>query len=382
MIYDIIIIGVGASGLMCAAHLHPKQKVLLIDGNDKIAKKIKISGGGKCNLTNKYVSEKNYIGRSDFVKNALKRFSQDDFLHFLRENGLQPVLRKGEFYFCPQSSEELIGLLQKLTKKRVFLLGAKVSEVTKEGERFEVSTTKGKYRAHHVVVASGGESYKTIGASAVALDIAKHFEIAYTPFKPALVGMTLQKEQFWFKELSGVSVDVAIDVEGKHIEGALLFAHRGISGPAVLNASLYWKKGTITVDFLLKYSIEKLMQQGKKRFISSILPLPKRFTKAFLGHVGIKDKECAKLSHEELAKLATLQNYSFAPAGNFGFSKAEVSLGGVHTDELTEEFEVKKAQGLYFIGEALDVTGELGGYNFQWAFTSGYICAKGLRKRV
>ena len=382
MLYDIIIIGAGASGLMCAAHLHPKQKVLLIDANDKIARKIKISGGGKCNITNKNVTPNNYVGDQSFVQKTLKRFDNEALLQFLRQNGVEPVLRKGEFYFCKKSSDEIIELFRRLTKKREFLLGTKVLSVQKQQEQFIVETTKGVKKAKKVVVASGGESYKSIGASDIALQIAKDFDISYTPFTPALVGMTLQKEQFWMKELSGISVDVVIDVGAKKIQGSLLFAHRGISGPAVLNASLYWKKGLLGVDFLPGSDLEKLFKQGGKKFVSSILPLPKRFMKAFLSHIEVQDKECSRLSKEERQKLGTLQHYSFAPAGNFGFSKAEVSLGGVHTDEVTDVFESKKLKGLYFLGEALDVTGELGGYNFQWAFASGYLCAKKLNKSL
>ena len=375
MFYDIIIIGAGASGLMCAAHLHPKQKVLLIDANDKIARKIKISGGGKCNITNKYVSTENYVGDSDFVKRTLDRFSNEDLLNFLKRNGVDPVLRKGEFYFCKRSSDEIIELFRKLTKKREFLLGAKVTSVRKVGELFTVETTKGKRQAAKVVVASGGESYKSIGASDIALQIAESFGIEYTPYRPALVGMTLQKEQFWMKELSGISLDVLITVEEKQIAGALLFAHRGISGPAVLNTSLYWQKGLVSIDFLPDTELERVLKQAKKRFVSSVLPVPKRFSKAFLSHIGIQDNECAKLTSNERDKLQMLKRYCFAPAGNFGFSKAEVSLGGVRTGELFESFETKKVKNLYFIGESVDVTGELGGYNFQWAFGSGKVCA-------
>ena len=380
MLYDIIIIGAGASGLMCAAHLHPKQKVLLIDANDKIARKIKISGGGKCNITNKYVSTKNYVGDSDFVKRTLDRFSNEDLLVFLKRNGVDPVLRKGEFYFCKRSSDEIIELFRKLTKKRDFLLGAKVTSVQKEGELFTVETTKGKRQAVKVIVASGGESYKSIGASDVALLIAESFGIEYTPFRPALVGMTLQKEQFWMKELSGIAVDVAMMIDAKRIEGSLLFAHRGISGPAVLNASLYWKKGAISIDFFPKEDLKKRIDIGGKKFISSVVPLPKRFIKAFLAHLDIQDKECDRLTRDERKMLTAIHRYSFAPAGNFGFSKAEVSLGGVHTDELCESFEAKKVKHLYFIGESVDITGELGGYNFQWAFASGKVCADFLIK--
>jgi predicted Rossmann fold flavoprotein len=169
---------------------------------------------------------------------------------------------------------------------------------------------------------------------------------------------------------------VALKVGDKTFKDSLLFAHKGISGPSVLNASLYWQKGKVSIDFLPSHNLKTILNQDTKKQLSSVLPLPKRFTKAFLKTIKLKDNAISKLTNIEQQKLYMLNNYDFAPAGNFGFSKAEVSLGGILTDELKESFEVKKVKNLYFIGEALDITGELGGYNFQWAFSSGYVCAK------
>ncbi len=382
MIYDTIILGAGASALMCAAHLPKNHKTLLVDTNEKIAKKIKISGGGRCNVTNKYVSCENYLGDKAFVQKVLQRFGNDELLEFIAQNGCDARLEKGRFYFCPKSSQQLIDIFAKLTKQHRFALRETVLEVKKKEEVFFVRTDKRIHKAHHVVVATGGASFKNLGASDIALEIARSFGLDYTPFRPALVGFTLQKEQFWFKELSGVSIDVVITVEEKKLQGSMLFAHRGISGPVVLNSSLYWKKGVLEVDFLPQSNLIELIQNGKKKFISSVLPLPKRFSKAFLKHLDIEDKECKKVSKEELSILyENFHSYRFAPAGNFGFSKAEVSAGGVKTQELSENFEVKKVKNLYFIGESVDVTGELGGYNFQWAFGSGKICAQFLINR-
>ncbi len=377
--YDVIIIGAGASGLMCATHLRKNKKILIIDANDKIARKIKISGGGKCNITNKYVSVENYVGKKDFVAKTLAYFDNEALLSFLKKNGLKPVLKKGRFYFCQNSSDEIIDMFKRLTKHCDFSLATRVEEVTKEEELFRIRTAKGVFLSKNLIVASGGASFPSIGASDIALKIAEGFGIAYTPFRPALVGLTLQKEQFWMKGLSGISVDVAITIEQKRIEGSLLFAHRGISGPAVLDASLYWKKGEIEVDFLPRDNLKKLLHSGRKKQITSVLPIPKRFTKAFLDHVGLTDKACDTLTDEDLLELGKLKKYRFAPAGNFGFSKAEVSLGGVKSEELCDNFETKKVKSLYFIGECVDITGELGGYNFQWAFGNGYICALSTR---
>ena len=376
MIYDIIVLGAGASGLMFASHIPKSKKVLLIDANEKIAKKIKISGGGKCNITNKFVSEKNYIGDNEFIKKTFDKFNKDDLLLFLEKNGLKPILKKNKYYFCPKSSDEIIEIFKKLTNKHSFLLNTKVLHVEKDNDLFLIKTDKKILKSKKVVVATGGESYKTIGASDIALKIAKDFNIQYNPFKPALVGWTVQKEQFWFKELSGISVDVVLHVKDKTFKDSLLFTHKGISGPSVLNGSLYWEKGKVSLDFLPQVDIKKLLNQDTKKQLSSILPLPKRFIKAFLNAINLKDKPLNKLTNEEKEMLYILKDYTFSPAGNFGFSKAEVSLGGVLVEELEENFQSKKVKGLYFIGEAVDITGELGGYNFQWAFSSGYVCAK------
>jgi predicted Rossmann fold flavoprotein len=197
---------------------------------------------------------------------------------------------------------------------------------------------------------------------------------------PALVGFTVQKEQFFFKELSGVSTEVIISVGKEKCRGGLLFAHKGISGPAVLDASLFWKKGKISIDFLPSFSWKSI--EGSKKQISSLLPLPKRVSKAFLLQLHLEDKAYDTLSEKEKKSLETLSAYSFAPAGSFGYSKAEVTRGGVFTDEVDAVTMMSdKEEGLYFIGEVLDVTGKLGGYNFQWAFSSAYACAKYIRKR-
>ena len=229
------------------------------------------------------------------------------------------------------------------------------------------------------MVATGGESFASLGASDRGLKIAKSFAIEVEEFSPALVGLTLQKEQFWMKELSGLSCYVEIKVEGRLIKEEMLFAHKGISGPAVLSTSLYWKKGEISIDFLPNENIVELLNSSKKQ-LSSLINLPKRLTKALLQALNVEDKECRSITQTDKERLAFLHNYTFAPAGNFGFTKAEVSRGGVLASELVKTtLEAKKVKKLYFIGEVVDITGELGGYNFQWAFSSAYICAKAIK---
>jgi len=221
-------------------------------------------------------------------------------------------------------------------------------------------------------------SFPKIGASSIGYDIARSFGHSIETLSSGLVGLTVQPEQFFFKSLSGIAIDVKITVNNKEINGALLFAHKGISGPAVLDASLYWNKGKITIDFLPTLSIDSL--KSSKKHISKILSLPSRVAKTFLETLNIEDKASNKLSFEEWKKITLLKNYSFAPAGTFGYSKAEVTKGGVSTDEVdASSMMSKKVENLYFLGEVLDVTGELGGYNFQWAFSTAFVCAKGIK---
>ncbi|MDX4059525.1 aminoacetone oxidase family FAD-binding enzyme [Aliarcobacter skirrowii] len=371
-------VGAGASGLMFASNLDKKKfkNICLIDSNDKIGQKIKVSGGAKCNITNEYVSENNYLGDRDFAKDILKRFSKDDLLRFLNKNQLFPKINpkivKGT-YFC-NSSQDVIDMFNLLTTHIKKFLSTKVLDIS-YNNFFTITTSKGIIEAKKVVVASGGLSYASLGASAIAFDIAKKFDHTIVDLNPALVGFTVQKEQFWFKDLSGLSIFVNIFVEDKKIEGNLLFAHKGFSGPAVLSSSLYWKKGKIAIDFLPNINIEKLLVGNKN--ISTALPLPKRFTQEFLKSINLDDKPCSKLDKEEFKTLKILKKYSFAPAGNFGYTKAEVTKGGICTDEIDHKtFESLKQKDLYFIGECLNLTGELGGFNFQIVFSQAYLCAK------
>ena len=378
-VYDVMILGAGASGLMCAGWLcrHTELKIGVIDGNARAGAKLKISGGGKCNITNVDVQSHHYFGDPGLVEAVLDAFSKEDLLHFLEKRGLFPVIRKGRYYFCEQSSEEIIALLLSECEGAEFFYGRTIVSVEHDG-RFCVTTEKGKLYAKRVVVATGGISYQSVGATDVGLRIAMHFGHKVVPFAPALAGLTLQNEQFWMKELTGISFPVRIEAAGRTIDEEMLFAHRGISGPAVLSASLYWHKGTIAIDFAPGIDIVELCSESKK-LVSTAMGLPKRFCKLFLEHIGVEDKPCRQLSHAEREKVSRLHRYEFAPAGTFGFTKAEVSRGGVDTDELNHyTMESLLQEGLYFIGEVTDVTGELGGYNFQWAFSSAVVAARSL----
>ncbi len=373
--YDILILGAGASGLMCAVHLDRSQNIGIVDTNEKCAKKLKISGGGKCNVTNKYVELKNFDGDERLISNALRAFSKEDLLDFLEINGVELELRKNRYYFCKTSSDAIIKLFKKKLQHTEMLLNHEILSLTKDKGLFTLQTSKGILRAKKVIVATGGKSFKNLGASEIGLNIAKDFGMEVQEFLPALVGLTTQPQESWMKELSGLSCSVHIKVGEKCIKEEMLFAHKGISGPAVLSASLYWKKGNISIDFMPNKNIVDLAS-GSKKQISTLMGLPKRLSKAILDALKIKDLEYKKLDAVQKKNLQKIHNYEFAPAGNFGFTKAEVSRGGVRAsglDALT--LESKSVDGLYFIGEVVDVTGELGGYNFQWAFSSAVMCA-------
>ena len=375
MIYDIAIIGAGASGLMTATRINGK-KIAIIDGNREIGAKIKVSGGGKCNVTNEIVTTSQYDGDSQLISNTLQKFSNKNLLEFLKQKGVVPTKQNrvvNNQYFC-NSSQEILTLFKKITKHVTYRLREPVVSVTKK-DLFSITTTQREIRAKNVVVATGGKSFPQLGASEIGYTIAKSFGHTITNLSPALVGFTTLPEQRWVKDLSGLSTEVEVTVNDKKIRGNILCAHKGISGPAIMVASLYWRKGKISIDFLPNTAIKTILTKNKNRNISTALQLPKRFAKALLHALGLTDKKIAELTKEEIQQLHQVKNYEFAPAGTFGFKRAEVTRGGITTDEINHStFESTLVKGLFFVGEVLDVTGELGGYNLQWAFSSGYVC--------
>ena len=266
-----------------------------------------------------------------------------DLLKFLNANRVNPILNekivKGT-YFC-KSSQDVIDMFKKLNSKTKLFLNTEVKDVEFTNDKFIIETNNQQIESKKLIVASGGLSYPSLGATDIGFKIAQKFGHTIIKPNPALVGFTVQKEQFWFKELSGLSLDeVHIKVANKICKGSLLFTHKGCSGPVILSTSLYWQKGQISIDFL----------PSKKSY------LPKRFKKVIQN------------------SKFDIHNYSFSPAGNFGYTKAEVTKGGVDTNEIdVNTMESRLQKDLYFIGEVLDVTGELGGYNFQWAFSSAMV---------
>jgi predicted Rossmann fold flavoprotein len=368
ILYDTVILGAGASGLFLADLL--KKDYLIIEHNSEIGKKIKVSGGGKCNITNKKLSVKNYRGEGEFIKNTFKKFDNQDLLKWLEKRNLRvKELKKNQYFF--ESSSVILNYFKKI-KNISFnteILGV---------EKNRVVTNKGEIRAKHIVVATGGLSFKSLGASGIGFDIAKSLGHEVVDLRPALVGFTVQKSEEWFKRLSGISLFAKVKVGEFEYRDNILFSHRGITGPAILNASLRWDRGKIKIDFLGKDVFSFLKNPNKQ--ISTQLPVPKRFIKEFLKTFNIEDKRVKFLKKEDKEKLRLLNEYEFAPAGTFGFERAEVTKGGVNTQEIDEFMRSKIDPNVYFIGEVLDVTGELGGYNFQWAFSSAFSAFLSLRR--
>ncbi len=378
-VYDLVVLGAGASALMLVSQLCKQgfKNILVIDHNPQIGMKIKVSGGGKCNVTNAKVDENNYLGESTFVKTVLDVYSPVDLLNFLKSEGVEPKIRSLGQYFCKKSADEVINVFRKKASCANFSLNEKILEVHK-GKNFSLKTDKRTLEVKQLVIATGSPAYPQVGGSDIGGTLACSLGHSVSAFAPALVGWTVQKDQFWMKELSGISTPVCINVGHKNLAGELLFAHKGISGPAVLSASLYWKKGMVEIDFLPHKSLKNLLSQKNKQ-ISSQLGLSKRLAKSLLKAIGVEDKPLVKLTQQEWTDLGLLKAYPLSPAGNFGLKKAEACRGGVNTNELdAKTMQSKLDKNLYFIGEVVDVTGELGGYNFQWAFASAVVCAKSL----
>lgn len=371
--YDVIIVGGGTAALMCGAHL--KKEFLILEGSEKAAKKMCVSGGGKCNFTNEQISADNYTGDKEFITSVLDAFGYEEMIKFVNRWKIAFEIRKNRQLFCKNSAQEIVSALLQASKGKI-ALNTKIVDVSFEKNTFILNTTNGVFECNKLVIASGGVSYPLLGATDIGYKVAQSFGHSVNTPKPALVGFTVQPSEFWFKELSGVSVAANVRVGSKSFKESVLFAHKGVSGPAILNASLYWEKGSITIDFLPDAELDDIFSGGSKQ-ITTQLGVPKRFSKAFLDSVDLADKIVDKLTKEDKEKLSRLKSYEFAPAGTFGFSKAEITKGGVSTEYIDPStMGSKLRKSLYFIGEVLDVNGELGGYNFHWAFASAVSAAR------
>ncbi len=385
---DVVIIGAGASGLMCAIEAGKRgRSALVLDHSEKPANKVRISGGGRCNFSNSNMGREYYISRNPhFVTSALSRFTPSDFLSLLESHGIGYHEREEGKLFCNGNSGEIIDmLLSECGMAAVrFQLNCKISGISKnDGDGFRVATNKGVFDSESLVVATGGLSYPNLGAGNFGYSAAKQFGLKVTKLHPALTPLKFSPEDArLFGGLAGISIDSTVSCAGAQFRGNLLFTHNGASGPAVLQASSYWdRKGALTIDLLPAVDIFAvfLEKRRSKALLSTILDqyLPKRFVKLWCDLNGAS-RPINRYSPDELASIArSLHEWSLRPEGAEGFNKAEVTLGGVDTDELSSRtMESRKAPGLYFLGEVLDVTGHLGGYNLHWAWASGHAAGQ------
>ncbi len=388
--YDVIIIGAGAAGLMCAIEAGKRgRSVIIFDKADKVGKKILISGGGRCNFTNMYTSPEDYLSENPhFCKSALSRYTPWDFIALLESHNLSWTEKTLGQLFCDQKSAAVVDMLTTECQSVGvdISLETKINSISKPDD-FLLQTNQGDYSAPSLVIATGGPSIPAMGATDFALEIAKQFSIKTISFRPALVPFTFSHDDLntFIKDLAGISIPVELCTQsGKCFKEAILFTHRGISGPAALQASSYWHQGEhIFINLSPDGNILEWLQQQQELHpqaeLKTVLAyqFPKKFA-AMLCKVFIKDKSIEtpirQYSQENLKHISELiHHWQLTPAGNEGMRTAEVSLGGINTDELSSKtFEAKNTKGLFFIGECVDVTGHLGGFNFQWAWASGW----------
>jgi predicted Rossmann fold flavoprotein len=385
---DVIIIGAGASGMMCAIESGKRgRSVLVLDHAGKIGKKIRISGGGRCNFTNINTFPTNFIsGNPHFGKSALSRFTPRDFIALLEKHGVQYEEREEGQLFCVRDSGEIVKMLERESNDTGvnIILNCRIIDVKKE-ESFIISTDNGIFQSESLVIATGGLSYPEIGASGIGHKIAKQFGLKVTGMKPALVPFIFSpKDLKIFGELSGISIDGIIKCSKIEFRGSILFTHRGLSGPAILQISSYWKEGdTIVIDLLPGIDIFGIFiekQQNKSKIdMHNLLSefLPSRLAKIW-STSNIQSKPVNQYNEKELKKIAhQIHNWEIKPDTTEDFKTAEVTLGGIDTSELSSKtMESKKVKGLYFTGEVLDVTGQLGGYNLHWAWASGFVAGQ------
>ena len=389
--YDVIIVGAGAAGLMCAAEaLKRKRSVLILEKSNKAGKKILISGGGRCNFTNLNIEPSAFIsGNPHFCKSALSRYTQWDIISLLESFDLTWNEKKLGQLFCDQKSGGVLSALHKNCKKAHIELSVDTHTIIKKNG-YVIKTSKGDYKTNSMVIATGGPSIPKMGATDFGLKVAKQFGLKSVSFKPGLVPFTFQQEDIetYFKKLSGISLDAIVSYNGVRFREGILITHRGLSGPAILQISSYWKKGSpIKINLLPDIDgsehLFKMQQDYGKSLLKTILGefFPKRIAERFgntLGPKKLANVPMGEIKKRDLNLLGSaLNSWSLTPSGTEGLRTAEVCVGGVDTNELSSKtMESNKQPGLYFIGETVDVTGWLGGYNFQWAWSSGWAAGQ------
>ena len=392
MTYDVVIIGAGAAGLMCAASAgYLGKSVLVLDNANKAGKKILMSGGGRCNFTNLGTTPQHFYSSNPyFCISALKRYRPEHFVELVERHGVEHVEKTPGQLFCATSAKEIVRTL--LTECEWagadIQLNTQITRIEQRGDAMQLSTSMGKIDAGVVVVATGGLSIPTMGATGFGYDIARQFGLEVLPTRPGLVPFTLSDT--WkarAAELSGLSVPTAVSADEHRFVEPMLFTHRGLSGPAMLQISSVWQPGErITIDLLPNENVAESLREARhitpKRQLSTWLAerFPKRLAQALLDWYPDDDpaRPLAQYANKTLDEWALrLNGWQLKPAGTEGWRTAEVTMGGINTDAISSKtFEVNGMPQLRFIGEVLDVTGELGGYNFQWAWASGVACGQ------
>ena len=387
--YDVVIIGAGAAGMMSAIECGKRgRKTLLIDHSKKIGEKIRISGGGRCNFTNLNASPIKYISKNpSFIISALNQYNQEDFIDLVKKYKIKYHEKKLGQLFCDNSAQEIIDMLLNECKLAnvVLKIDTKVIEVSYKDKIFITQDNSKTYLSSSLIVATGGLSVPKIGASKFGYDLAKQFNLNVIDTVPALVPLTFNEKILnKCKLLAGVSANAIISIKKTLFEEGMLFTHRGLSGPSILQISSYWKEGeSLNIDLCPEKNIFNFLLNKRntspKQSINSIISsfLAKRLAtiiceeNEITGNIG-------ELSNKNIKKLSdSINNWIVEPIGTEGYKTAEVTLGGVDTNELSSKTMMsKKNPGLFFIGEVVDITGHLGGYNFQWAWSSGFVAGQ------
>lgn len=382
MIFDAIILGGGAAGLFCAAEAGKRgRRVLLLEKNAQPGRKILISGGGRCNFTNLNVTHENFVSENPhFARSALARYTPADFIELVRSHKIPYYEKKLGQLFCRDSSRSIVDMLLKECERgRVKIrTGCEIRSVTKTLEAFEIETSQGVFTAEKLIVATGGLSFAKIGATGLGYQIAEQFGIDIVKTRPSLVPLIIKGKSF--PDLAGISAEAEVTAGKRNFRENILFTHRGLSGPAILQISNYWNAGTpVIIDLLPDIDVQQMLlaeRTNRSRldnFLSAKLPL--RVVQAL-----IKAKPLYQMNEKEIESAAlSINNWKLEFRDTEGYDRAEVTLGGVSTAELSSKtMESLKVPGLFFIGEVVDVTGWLGGYNFQWAWASGSAAAAAL----
>ena len=396
MKFDVIVIGAGAAGMMCASTAAGRgRRVLLIDHVAKLGERIRISGGGRCNFTNLHVGPENFLSRNPhFCRSALSRFSSRDFITMVEKRRIPYHEKTLGQLFCDDAAQDIINMLKDACDAAGvrWAMPCSVQAIKRVDGGFELQTDQGSRQCASLVIACGGLALPQIGASPFGYKVAEQFGLAIVPPQPALVPLALAPETLEpLKALSGLALDTATHCNGAHFRESTLVTHRGLSGPAILQISSYWqmanggdskvKKLPIEIDLLPDIDAAAWLaeQRHGKMLLSTLLAerLPKRFAQEWCA-LHAWDKPLNELSNRDMEAIPrALKRWALMPSGTLGYAKAEVTLGGVDTDGLSSKtMEAKAVPGLYFVGEVVDVTGWLGGYNFQWAWSSGWVAGQ------